>query len=99
MSGETLGTKRCPRCGATMFADMEVCYACLYDFTRTPAPPRLPTLGEEGEPAPAPEPAVPEGASAPPGRESPEDGVPRPRDAAPQVVEVRGAHVVVVVRP
>lgn len=28
------GTKRCPRCGQELFADMEVCYGCLYDFSR-----------------------------------------------------------------
>lgn len=28
------GTKRCPRCGAVLFDDMEVCYACLYDFSK-----------------------------------------------------------------
>ncbi len=27
--------KTCPRCGARLFADMDVCYGCLYDFTRT----------------------------------------------------------------
>ncbi len=25
--------KTCPRCGARTFADMDVCYGCLYDFT------------------------------------------------------------------
>lgn len=30
----TVGTKRCPRCGQVLFDDMEVCYGCLYDFTR-----------------------------------------------------------------
>ncbi|MDD3485371.1 MAG: FHA domain-containing protein, partial [Atopobiaceae bacterium] len=25
---------RCPRCGAVLFDDMEVCYACLYDFSK-----------------------------------------------------------------
>ena len=29
------GLKVCPRCGASLFADMDVCYACLYDFSRT----------------------------------------------------------------
>ena len=27
-------TKMCPRCGAELYADMSVCYGCLYDFTR-----------------------------------------------------------------
>ena len=25
---------QCPRCGAVLYADMSVCYGCLYDFTR-----------------------------------------------------------------
>ena len=29
--------KACPRCGATMFEDMSVCYGCLYDFDRGPS--------------------------------------------------------------
>ena len=27
-------TKTCPRCGAELFIDMNVCYECLYDFSR-----------------------------------------------------------------
>jgi pSer/pThr/pTyr-binding forkhead associated (FHA) protein len=27
-------TKRCPRCGQLLFADMQTCYGCLYDFSR-----------------------------------------------------------------
>lgn len=27
-------TKVCPRCGAKLYADMNVCYGCLYDFSR-----------------------------------------------------------------
>ncbi len=27
-------TKVCPRCGEVLFADMDVCYGCLYDFAR-----------------------------------------------------------------
>lgn len=27
-------TKTCPRCGAELYADMSVCYGCLYDFER-----------------------------------------------------------------
>lgn len=26
--------KTCPRCGARLFADMDVCYGCLYDFSK-----------------------------------------------------------------
>lgn len=32
------GLKTCPRCGAKLFADMDVCYGCLYDFTRGAEP-------------------------------------------------------------
>ena len=31
---EDMPTKVCPRCGEVLFADMEVCYGCLYDFTK-----------------------------------------------------------------
>lgn len=27
-------TKRCPRCGQILFADMDVCYGCLFSFSR-----------------------------------------------------------------
>lgn len=26
--------KKCPRCGQELLQDMDVCYGCLYDFTR-----------------------------------------------------------------
>lgn len=29
-------SKRCPRCGEILFDDMDVCFGCLYDFTREP---------------------------------------------------------------
>ena len=32
--GTGFKTKTCPRCGAGLFEDMDVCYGCLYDFTR-----------------------------------------------------------------
>ena len=32
--GNTIATKTCPRCGQLLFADMNVCYGCLYDFSR-----------------------------------------------------------------
>ena len=31
------GLKTCPRCGAKLFEDMDVCYGCLYDFNRDAA--------------------------------------------------------------
>lgn len=33
-SGEGHRTKRCPRCGQVLFADMDVCYGCLYNFSK-----------------------------------------------------------------
>lgn len=48
-------TRRCPRCGEVLFADMDVCYGCLYDFRRRPF--RLPE-GLGGEVGSEPEPAV-----------------------------------------
>ena len=32
-------TRACPRCGAELYADMHVCYGCLYDFSRDSAGP------------------------------------------------------------
>lgn len=31
---EEVQTKTCPRCGELLFADMDVCFGCLYDFAR-----------------------------------------------------------------
>lgn len=33
-SREDAPTKVCPRCGQELFADMDVCYGCLYDFSK-----------------------------------------------------------------
>ncbi len=33
--GEEFAKKTCPRCGERLYADMRVCYGCLYDFTRS----------------------------------------------------------------
>ncbi|WP_455136028.1 FHA domain-containing protein [Thermophilibacter sp.] len=35
-------TRTCPRCGSELYADMDVCYGCLYDFGREAARPGLP---------------------------------------------------------
>lgn len=47
--------KTCPRCGARLFEDMDVCYGCLFDFTHQPADVGLPdpeeVLGVQGPPA------------------------------------------------
>ena len=38
-------TKVCPQCGQVLFADMGVCYGCLYDFTRVRGdPPGMPVV-------------------------------------------------------
>lgn len=37
-------TKVCPRCGARLYADMDICYGCLYDFTRDASGPEGPAL-------------------------------------------------------
>lgn len=47
-AGGAYATRLCPRCGSELYADMSVCYGCLYDFTRAPARP-----GPEGEAPPA----------------------------------------------
>lgn len=31
---EAATLKTCPQCGAKMFDDMDICYGCLYDFSR-----------------------------------------------------------------
>lgn len=67
MGGE-FAKKTCPRCGEALYADMQVCYGCLYDFSRKdngpsevvspPAPAVEPVLEPDG-PAPSAEPARP----------------------------------------
>ena len=39
------GIKTCPRCGEMLFADMDVCYGCLYDFSKDTVGSRLPDAG------------------------------------------------------
>ena len=50
--GARFETKVCPRCGAELYADMNVCYGCLYDFSRdaprAPYAPLPPLAGEDG---------------------------------------------------
>lgn len=54
------GKKTCPRCGEVLYADMDVCYGCLYDFTRSAHGPSEPPAGAAQEepasqaPGPAP---------------------------------------------
>ena len=38
---EAMNTKVCPSCHSTLFADMDVCYGCLYDFNRVSQAPLL----------------------------------------------------------
>lgn len=42
---EAVTLKTCPRCGARLFDDMQVCYGCLFDFDHV-APEDLSWLGE-----------------------------------------------------
>ena len=42
------GTKTCPRCGQVLFDDMDVCYGCLYDFTRDRHGAMRETASDEG---------------------------------------------------
>lgn len=39
-------TKICPNCGEELFADMDICYGCLYDFSRPPGPMSTMGLGQ-----------------------------------------------------
>ncbi len=38
---KAMKTKVCPSCHSTLFADMDVCYGCLYDFNRVSQAPVL----------------------------------------------------------
>ena len=58
--------KTCPRCGQLLYADMTVCYGCLYDFTRKDNGP--------SEPAAAKKIDAGGGAAAPSSPMSPGDG-------------------------
>lgn len=40
------GVKTCPRCGEMLFSDMDVCYGCLYDFSKDAMGNRLPEVGK-----------------------------------------------------
>ena len=44
--GLATAVKECPRCGAMLFGDMDVCYGCLYDFSRERVSPREPVPAE-----------------------------------------------------
>ena len=44
------GTKVCPRCGQLLFKDMDVCYGCLYDFSRDAKRARMGQHGWRDEP-------------------------------------------------
>lgn len=44
---ESPGIKVCPRCGQALFADMDVCYGCLYDFSRDGAGSSAETSGSD----------------------------------------------------
>lgn len=42
-------TKVCPRCGARLYEDMNICYGCLYDFSRDAVPPEEPAGSAPGD--------------------------------------------------
>ncbi len=73
-------TKTCPRCGAVVFADMDVCYGCLYDFTR-------PSLDYPGS-------GTPEGEISPPAAEAAPHPVATPRivTSAPAIPKASAPH-------
>lgn len=77
------GTKVCPRCGASLFSDMDVCYGCLYDFTKDHAGESSRWyFGTEGAKGPAPAPDAGEGAEARPAPRGERRGpVPAPASA------------------
>ena len=62
--------KTCPRCGSTLFADMDLCYDCLYDFDNPgldysgSGAPYGPGIAGDGVPGPVP--ADGHGSAAPP---------------------------------
>ena len=45
---QSTNSKVCPRCGAILFKDMQVCYGCLYDFDTTQNKSFLATSGQIG---------------------------------------------------
>lgn len=47
-------TKTCPQCGQVLFEDMDICYGCLYDFSRSrKVPSGLPeVMVDDAEPLP-----------------------------------------------
>ena len=59
------GVKVCPRCGARLFEDMDVCYGCLYDF-RNPGEGFVSLPDPEGEGRTAGSTTVPAATNRPP---------------------------------
>ena len=70
--GNDYAKKTCPRCGEELFADMRVCYGCLYDFTRSDnGPSEIAAALDEPEGIGGADPAAPlvrHVTSRPPGR-------------------------------
>ncbi len=48
-------TKACPRCGALLFADMDICYECLYEYERDGGADEADNVGDEASSAPSAE--------------------------------------------
>ena len=86
--------KTCPRCGARLFEDMDVCYGCLFDFTHQPADVGLPdpeeVLGVQGPPAEEPPEELPDAAGFEPSAvaEGPEPAQGSQLPSAPEQLEM-----------
>ena len=63
-------TKVCPRCGARLYEDMNICYGCLYDFSRDAVPPEEPAGSGPGDEDDGP---AQEGAGERPGPDDTQD--------------------------
>ena len=104
--GSDYAKKTCPRCGEELFADMQVCYGCLYDFTRSDnGPSEIADALDEPEGLGGTDPAAPlvrHAMPRSPGRregtkESPA-GTPPPKSPADALRPTRG-HTVVATCP
>lgn len=49
---DEVGVKTCPRCGEMLFDDMDVCYGCLYDFSKDATGRKLPEVDRSWPSAP-----------------------------------------------
>lgn len=104
--GSDYAKKTCPRCGEELFADMQVCYGCLYDFTRSDnGPSEIAVALDEPEGLGGADPAAPlvrHAAPRSPGRREhskvPLAGAPQPKSPEDAPGPTRG-HVVAATCP